>query len=92
MIPEKGWGIWPQLTKYYEIALSAWGRALLTFAMAAILHFSIVFATTEFIGSLFLDFISWHDMFKSEGILNNMLLTTDFVGCIPLEIKVNILV
>jgi uncharacterized membrane protein SpoIIM required for sporulation len=75
MIPEKGWGIWSHMTKCYEIALSAWGRVLITFSMVAILHFLIVFATTQFIGNLFLDFISWHDMFSGENVTHVFTLT-----------------
>jgi uncharacterized membrane protein SpoIIM required for sporulation len=67
MVPERGWKVWKELSNYYELALSSWGKALVTFAMIALLHFLLIIATKELIGNLFIDFLAWHDIFSNEN-------------------------
>lgn len=76
MIPEDGWRIWTRLGKYYEMALSSWGRCILTFLMVGFLHWLVALAINELIGSFFLDFFSWHDMFSGFNVTHVLTMTT----------------
>jgi len=81
MVPEKGWKVWSEIGDYYNNSFSSWGSGIQTFGLIAFFHFIIYVTLNRLIGTLFLDFISWHDMFSGINVTNvfSMTLVYTFV-------------
>ncbi|MEM9548504.1 MAG: stage II sporulation protein M [Bacteroidota bacterium] len=78
MIPEKGWSIWSELNSYYSLSFSHWGKTFLTFIFIICFHGLIVLSLLGAVGSLFIDFISWHDLFSGRYVTHIVFMTTAF--------------
>ncbi len=78
MIPEKGWKVWSELSEYYSLALSGWGRTFMSFTLIASFHFLIILALYGVVVEFFLNFISWHDIFNGLNVTHTIIMTSIF--------------
>ena len=79
MIGEKGWSIWSELGKYYNLALSSWAHTFVLFLMVALFQVLLTVSIHGMIGSFFLDFISWHTIFEGLNVTHVLLMTTIYI-------------
>ncbi len=77
IVLEKNWKVWSELGEYYSLSLSSWGRTIVSFILIANFHLLLVLALYS-AGAIFLNFISWHDLFSGYNVTNVITMTTIF--------------
>ena len=79
MLEEKGWSIWSELGKYYNLSLSSWAHTFVLFLMVALFQVLLAASIYGVIGSFFLDFISWHTIFEGLNVTHVVLMTSIYL-------------